>query len=55
MSRLQVDIEKPRVCRACGAVNSQLVTHTRRSGANVLKYWRCKLCGARGVRICARN
>lgn len=50
--KLQVDIEKPRICKACGAHNSQRITHTRRrAGGDVWHYWRCSECGAHGVRI----
>lgn len=54
MSNLQVDVEKPKVCRACGAVDSQRVTKVRRRHGDTLKYWTCKRCGAHGVRICPR-
>lgn len=49
---LQVDVEKPRICRACGSANSQRVTKVRHREGDTLKYWTCRVCGAHGVRIC---
>lgn len=54
-NRIQVDFEDAHVCRSCGAVDSDRVYSTRVVDGQRRRYWVCRKCGARGVRVVIRN